>query len=431
MRRPVRFAPRAAAPGNTRKRRWLRVAIGLGLLAVVGYLAYTGHLGSASYWRRTTAPLRNWLWPQPAVEKEDPEEQAIPALNNRTPPASGPAGMAWVPGGWFWRGSDIELFPDAAPMRKIYVDSFWMDVKHVTNRQFKAFVDETGYRTVAEQQPSLRDFPQLQPERLGFKDFYLHALAVAPGMGFPSTVSWAGLFHTWPAIPPCAAVFTPPTGPLDEKDVQMHRAWWQLVPGACWHHPQGPDRPGIAGLEDHPVVQITWPDAVAYCEWRSKKDGKKFRLPTEAEWEFAARGGLDRKLFAWGDDLKRNGKWMCNVWQGDFPFSNDKEDGFEGTSPVGSFPPNGYGLYDMAGNVWQWCADWYHYDYFKDCPNRNPPGPSESLDPAEVGVRKRVQRGGSFLCCDNYCVRYVVGARGKGEPRSPANNVGFRCVCEP
>jgi formylglycine-generating enzyme required for sulfatase activity len=170
------------------------------------------------------------------------------------------------------------------------------------------------------------------------------------------------------------------------------------------------------------VVHICYEDAIAYADWAGK------RLPTEAEWEFAARGGMDRMPFTWGDELKPNGKSMANIWQGKFPTHNTCEDGFFGTAPVGSFSPNGFGLSDMSGNVWEWCSDWYQPGYKGNLPQRNPKGPAESDDPAEPGVPKKVQRGGSFLCCDNYCVRYMVGGRGKGDPESTANHIGFRCV---
>jgi formylglycine-generating enzyme required for sulfatase activity len=213
-----------------------------------------------------------------------------------------------------------------------------------------------------------------------------------------------------------------------EYNLETHEGWWQLGHGASWQHPEGPDST-IKGREKYPVVHISYFDAVAYCKWAGK------RLPTEAEWEFAARGGLDRKKFSWGDEFTPNGKWMHNSWQGEFPLENTKEDGFDGLAPGGSYPANGYGLYDMAGNAWEWCHDWYQIEYYKDCldengakPTRNPKGPGSGFDPNEPGQPKRVQRGGSFICAPNYCARYIVGSRGKGEVNSAAMHTGFRCV---
>jgi sulfatase modifying factor 1 len=201
--------------------------------------------------------------------------------------------------------------------------------------------------------------------------------------------------------------------------------WWLYVPGADWKHPEGPGS-SIEGKDDHPVVQICWEDAAAYAKWAGK------RLPTEAEWERAARGGLEGQPFVWGETLQPDGKsWPANIWQGHFPDQNTAEDGFPRTAPVKSFSPNGLGLYDMAGNVWEWCSDWYRPDSYAYTPPFNPTGPGESFDPMEPGVPKRVQRGGSFLCTDQYCTRYRPGARGKGEPRSAASHVGFRCARSP
>jgi formylglycine-generating enzyme required for sulfatase activity len=218
-------------------------------------------------------------------------------------------------------------------------------------------------------------------------------------------------------------VFTKPTKPVTLDDPS---AWWRYVPGAYWRHPEGPSS-DLKGRENNPVVDIAWPDAIAYAKWAAK------RLPTEAEWEYAARGGLDRKSYVWGDEFQPGGKPMANTFQGHFPDNNTAQDGFVATSPVGSFPPNGFGLYDMAGNVWQWCSDWYRADYYaqlaaKGKVARNPQGPDFSLDPAEPESPKRVQRGGSFLCTAYYCSGYLVGTRGKEEPSSAANHVGFRCV---
>jgi formylglycine-generating enzyme required for sulfatase activity len=200
-----------------------------------------------------------------------------------------------------------------------------------------------------------------------------------------------------------------------------HLVWWRYVPGANWRHPEGPES-NLQGRENHPVVHICWHDAEAYARWAHK------RIPTEAEWEYAARGGLERKRYCWGDTLTPDGKWMANIWQGQFPRENTKGDGYSRTAPVGSYPANGFGLHDMSGNVWEWCADWYRPNYYALSPGYNPKGPDSSHDPQEPGVAKRVQRGGSFLCSDSYCVQYRMGARGKGAIDSGASHLGFRCV---
>jgi formylglycine-generating enzyme required for sulfatase activity len=406
--------------GRGRRRSWFLWATLLGFLGLAGYLA----TWSAGDWQTATAPFRAWFREAPPPE-EDPDDPATPPLNPATPPGTAPEGMAWIPGGWFWRGS--EEFPDSHPIRKLYVDGFWMYRTEVTNKQWREFIEDTGYKTYAERQPSLKDFPKLQPQALGFQHKYVAVLASSPQLGFPQAISWPGIYHAWPELEPFSLVFKPPPSPVHDRS--DHTIWWEAAPGACWKQPQGRGS-SIANKDNHPVVHICWHDAVAYCEWKKKKTGKNYRLPTEAEWEFAARGGLDRKLFCWGDDQTVNGKWMCNVWQGDFPNKNDNLDGFLGTAPVASFPANGYGLHDMAGNVWEWCSDWYQPDYYEKAPKQNPRGPDWSFDPHEVTAPKRVQRGGSFLCCDNYCVRYLPGARGKGEPTSAAEHIGFRCVMD-
>jgi formylglycine-generating enzyme required for sulfatase activity len=311
-----------------------------------------------------------------------------PQLNPNQPPGLAPEGMVWIPGGDFWMGDDH--FQDAQPIHIVYVDGFWMDKTEVTNAQFEKFVKATGYKTVAEQMPDPKDFPHVPKENL--KD-----------------------------LVPFSIVFVPPEKLVDLND---HLAWWQAIPGADWRHPEGPGS-NLEGRENHPVVHVCWRDAVAYAKWAGK------RLPTEAEWEFAARGALDRKQYPWGDELQPDGKWMANIWQGLFPYNNTGEDGYLGTAPVGSFPANGYGLHDMAGNVWEWCADWYQPKYYDKSPRRNPQGPIAGFDPNEPGVAKRVQRGGSFLCDRTYCVRYLVGSRGKGAPDSGASHTGFRCVKSP
>ena len=286
-------------------------------------------------------------------------------------------------------GSEDPEMRDARPFHRVALEGFWMDQTEVTNEEFAGFVKATGYVTIAERTPDARDFPDAPPENLV-----------------------AG-----------SVVFTPPSNkvPLDD-----HFAWWRYVPGANWRHPSGPDS-NLEGKQKHPVVHIAFEDASAYAKWAGK------RLPTEAEFEFAARGGLDRKRFAWGDEFKLKGKLQANSFQGHFPDKNTGEDGFIGSAPVGSFAPNGFGLFDMAGNVWEWTADWYRADYYKTLAAthqiaRNPQGPVDSFDPSEPGVAKRVHKGGSFLCTDEYCARYMPGGRGKGEPNTGTNHLGFRCV---
>ncbi len=291
--------------------------------------------------------------------------------------------MVWIPGGTFQRGS-VEEF-DAQPVREIAIDGFWMDRTEVTNAQFAAFVTATGYVTVAEKAPDPRVFPDAPRELL------------VPG----------------------SIVFSPPAGKVD---FGRPLSWWRYQAGANWRHPEGPDS-SIDGRADDPVVHVCWDDAEAYARWAGK------RLPTEAEWEYAARGALDRKQYVWGDEFRPEGRWNANTWQGRFPTQNSAADGYVRTARVGSFPPNGFGLYDMAGNVWEWCADWYRPDAYTSAQSRNPRGPESSFDPDEQGVPKRVMRGGSFMCSDEYCGRYRPGSRGKGAPDSGASHIGFRCVC--
>jgi sulfatase modifying factor 1 len=305
--------------------------------------------------------------------------------------------MAWVPGGTFsmggvnpvgMSGGGMEAMDDARPVHRVYVDGFYMDKTEVTNAQFAKFVKATGYVTVAEQKPTEQEFP-----------------------GVPAEDLVAG-----------SVVFTPPHQRVQLNDISQ---WWAFVHGVNWKHPLGPES-DLKGKENYPVVHVAWEDANAYAKWSGK------RLPTEAEWEFAARGGKAGELYPWGNQLKKDGHWMANIFEGSFPDHDNADDGREGLGPVKQFPPNVYGLYDLAGNAWEWCADWYRSDYYSSLTTntvtRNPKGPSDSSDPNEPGQKKKVQRGGSFLCTDQYCTRYMVGSRGKGEYRSATNHVGFRCV---
>jgi formylglycine-generating enzyme required for sulfatase activity len=282
----------------------------------------------------------------------------------------------------------MQAIADARPIHRVYVDGFFMDATDVTNAQFAAFVEATGYVTVAEKKPSAEDFPGASADKLV-----------------------AG-----------SVVFSPPQHPVPLDD---HLRWWSYVRGADWHHPQGPGS-SIIGRDDFPVVQVAYPDAEAYARWAGK------RLPTEAEWEFAARGGLSGQPYVWGESFRPRGRWMANTHQGHFPDRDTGEDGYAGTSPVALYPPNAYGLYDMAGNVWQWTSDWYRPDDYRRSAASgvasNPTGPEASFDPQEPGQRKKAQRGGSYLCTAQYCSRYLLGTRGKGEISTGTDHLGFRCV---
>lgn len=325
-------------------------------------------------------------------------QQTVPNKLQKSKKA--PPGMVLIPGGEFSMGSEDpsiqevcgghEHMPDARPIHRVYVDGFWMDKTEVTNEQFAKFVQATGYKTVAEIAPTRAEFPTAPKENL---------------------VAGSTVFTP-----------TPHAVPLNN----MYR-WWRYQHGADWQHPEGPQS-NIVGREKYPVVQIAFPDAEAYAKWAHK------RLPTEAEWEFAARGGKSGLAYVWGPDLKPDGKWMANIYTGTFPVKDTGADGYSGIAPVAKFPPNSYGLYDVAGNVWEWCSDWYRADYYEQLEKsgatitRNPKGPTTSWDPAEPNEKKRVQRGGSFLCTDQYCTRYMVGTRGKGDEKTAANHLGFRCV---
>lgn len=337
-------------------------------------------------------PLKNadprFQMPDPHASKVADAGKVEPTVvKKEAAPAPAPDGMVWIPSGRFSMGDDYEPFRDARPIHPVEVDGFWMDRYPVTNAQYRKFVQATGYVTVAERKPDPKDFPGAPPEVL------------VPG----------------------AVVFAPPANAVPLDNVGH---WWRYVPGASWKHPEGPDT-SIAGRENHPVVHVAYEDAEAYCKWAGK------RLPTEAEFEYAARGGLTQMPYTWGDQFRPNGKIMANTFQGRFPNSNKKEDGYGRTSPVGAYPANGFDLHDMAGNVWQWCSDWYRPDYYAQSPVKNPQGPADSYDPDEPGIPKRIQRGGSFLCTDQYCSRYMPGGRGKGAIDTGSSHVGFRCVLSP
>lgn len=319
---------------------------------------------------------------------------------------STPQNMAWVPGGVFLMGSDSKLAqPNERPTHQVKVHGFWMDVTHVTNDQFAEFVEKTDYVTTAEQKP----------------DWETIRVQLPPGVPQPPD-------HV---LQPGAMVFV---GTNAQVNLNDYSQWWRYVPGANWRHPQGPGS-SIEGKGDHPVVQVSYVDVQAYATWAGK------RLPTEAEWEFAARGGLEQATYVWGDELMPNGEMQANYWdttEQPFPVVSPKAGGAANTVPAGTFPPNGYGLHDMTGNAWQWVSDWYRFDYFAmqaqagQKPIDNPKGPGESFDPNEPGVPanapKRVIRGGSFLCNESYCLSYRPSARRSSDPYSPMSHLGFRLV---
>ena len=301
-------------------------------------------------------------------------------------------GMIRVPGGTFRMGSDAH-YPEERPVHQVTVDGFWMDERPVTNARFRRFVEDTGYVTFAEIVPDPKDYPGALPEML-----------------------FAG-----------SLVFIQPSGPVNTRDL---RNWWHWVKGANWREPQGPGS-SIDGMDEHPVVHVSYKDAEAFAAWEGKA------LPTEAEWEFAARGGLDGAAYAWGEEFLPDGRFMANTWQGEFPWEQRNEDGFPGTSPVGAFPPNAYGLLDMIGNTWEWTTDWYSPRHPGEaakacCIPRNPRGGpmDQSYDPAqpEIMIPRKVLKGGSHLCAPNYCRRYRPAARYPEPIDTSTSHVGFRCI---
>ena len=335
------------------------------------------------------------------------------SIRTEVPSGEKPMGMVWIPGGKFHMGgpgkdacqdalsaTDPKKptcsllrsgFTDSQPTHEVEVNGFWMDEAEVTNDQFQKFIDATQYVTVAERKPKKEDFP-----------------------GAPEDV-----------LIPGSVCFKSPDHPVALNDFT---AWWSYVPGACWNHPMGP-KSDLNGKGNLPVVHVAYEDAEEYAKWAGK------RLPTEAEWERASRGGREGGMYPWGDEFRPGGKWMANTWQGNFPSSDTGEDGWKGIAPVKKYPPNPYGLYDLSGNVWEWCSDWYRSDtYTEDSKRgvvRDPKGPKESFDPEEPEAKKRVHRGGSFLCSDQFCARYILGTRSKGEVSTGTSHLGFRCVKEP
>jgi len=297
-------------------------------------------------------------------------------------------GLVRIPGATFLMGSDRH-YPEEGPAHKVTVDGFLIDAGPVTNREFGRFVRKTGYVTVAERAPDPADYPGARPELLA----------------------------------PFSTVFVPPRERVSLADPYT---WWQPVRGADWRHPAGPGT-SIRNLPDHPVVHVAWADALAYARWTGKE------IPTEAEWELAARGGLDGAEFAWGDELNPDGRWMANTWQGEFPVQNTRDDGYERTSPVGAFPANGYGLYDMVGNVWEWTSDWYA-GHATDAPACCAGGPvvdarEQSIDRRDPArIPRKVMKGGSHLCAPNYCRRYRPAARMAQPVDTSTSHLGFRCV---
>jgi sulfatase modifying factor 1 len=324
---------------------------------------------------------------------------ALSALVSVALAAPPTAGMVWIPAGEFTMGTDDpRSFPNERPVHRVKLGGFWMDQHDVTNDEFKKFVDATGYITTAEQKPDWNELKKQLP----------------PGTPKPDDS----------LLVPGSLVFIGTTNAVDLTDISQ---WWHWTPGASWRHPGGPGT-DIKGKGNYPVVQISWYDAKAYAQWAGKC------LPTEAEWEYAARGGLENKRYPWGDDFMPHGKYMANIWTGNFPYYNDKADGYAGLAPVGSFPPNGYGLYDMAGNAWQWCADWYRADAHQEAKDAdpvctmNPTGPLSSYDPFDPYAAKRVVKGGSFLCNIDYCESYRPSARRGETPDTGMSHISFRCV---
>jgi formylglycine-generating enzyme required for sulfatase activity len=305
------------------------------------------------------------------------------------------AGMILIPGGEFMMGGDNnQASADEFPKHKVRIHKFLMDATEVTNAQFKKFIDATGYKTIAERTPDWEELKKSLP----------------PGTPKPDAS----------VLVASSLVFKPTTSPVNLNDYSQ---WWSWVKGADWKHPQGPGS-SIEGKENYPVAHVSWEDAQAYCKWSGK------RLPTEAEWEFAARGSLQNQIYSWGNEPINNGNAKMNSWEGEFPYHNEQKDNYFTAAPVKTYQPNGYGLYDMSGNVWEWCSDWYDANYYKTqgAVTDNPKGSSKSFDPEDPYTPKRSLRGGSFLCNDSYCSGYRVARRMKSSPDTGLEHTGFRCV---
>jgi len=321
------------------------------------------------------------------------------APQSTQPAANAPPGMVWIPGGDFMMGTnDEQAWPDEKPAHRVRIDGFWMDKTEVTNAQFRKFVEATGYVTTAERKPDWEEMKKQLP----------------PGTQKPPPGK----------LVPGSLVFHLTADPVPLQGVPQ---WWAWTPGANWRHPEGPGS-DLKDRENHPVVQVSWDDATAYVKWAGK------RLPTEAEWERAARGGLKSKRYVWGEETPTDTIIHGNLWQGKFPYKNTATDGYVRTAPVGLFEPNGFGLHDMAGNVWEWCSDWYHRDLYRSRDEgtvANPGGPKKSFDPRRPFAPQRSHRGGSFLCSDSYCSRYRPSARQGCTPDTGMSHVGFRCVKGP
>ncbi|MGE3908238.1 MAG: formylglycine-generating enzyme family protein [Chloroflexota bacterium] len=322
----------------------------------------------------------------------------IDARTSTAPPGPPPAkNMKWIPGRTFWMGSDLKQYPEENPPHQVTVDGFWIDQFQVTVEEFRKFVRATGYKTVAERPLDPSYYPDLDPEQL------------VPG----------------------SMVFQKPKTRVTMDTINN---WWSWVPGASWKNPEGPGS-NVNKREKHPVVHVCWEDVAAYAAWAGKE------IPTEAEWELAARGGLEGAMFTWGNEENPKGRYMANHWQGEFPYQNLRKDGYEGTAPVGSFPANGYGLYDMAGNVWEWTSDFFtprHPDQMSHacCMPTNPRVISADAsydlnDPGSSHIPRRVIKGGSHLCAPNYCLRYRPSARQPQMVESSMAHIGFRCIVRP